>query len=224
MNTIIDKKTKIQYIVNVFETGSIKGDYGNISIYNDGPSNEKQVTYGRSQTTEYGNLVDLIKLYVARNGKYSDFFTPYIAKIGKTPLCRDMDFVTRLKQAGSDPIMVAAQDDFFDTHYWEPALKFCTKNGFIKPLSGLVIYDSFIHSGSILSFLRNKFKENVPVAGGNEDNWITSYLQARKFWLENHTTPILRKTVYRVNNMITAKDQGNWELNSPFIANGVIVS
>ena len=45
------QKTKILQIVNIFETGSKQGKYDNISIYADGKDNTKQITYGRSQTT-----------------------------------------------------------------------------------------------------------------------------------------------------------------------------
>ncbi|NBP02349.1 MAG: peptidoglycan-binding protein, partial [Proteobacteria bacterium] len=164
---IVDKKTKIQSIVNVFETGSIAGDYGCVSIYNDGPNGIKQVTYGKSQTTEFGNLKDLIKLYIEKNGQHADFFKPYVDQIGKKLLYNDQAFISELKLVGTDPIMITAQNEFFDNHYWLPALKFCNTNKFVTPLAGLVIYDSYIHSGSILSFLRNKFQERVPVTGGN---------------------------------------------------------
>ena len=49
-------------VINVFETGTVKGKYGAISIYDDGPHDIRQVTYGRSQTTEYGNLGTLIEM------------------------------------------------------------------------------------------------------------------------------------------------------------------
>ena len=61
----------------------------------------------------------------------------------------------------------------------------------------LVIYDSFIHSGSILPFLRQKFTENVPVNGGDEKKWIKQCVDTRHNWLENHSKLILRNTIYR---------------------------
>lgn len=223
MSTILDKKIKIQSIVNVFETGSIKGDYGNISIYHDGPGMVKQVTYGRSQTTEYGNLKDLLVMYIAKNGKFAADLKNYIGIIGQKPLYNDNNFIEILKEAGSDPIMISTQDEFFDKHYWQPAIKFCDVNGFVTPLAGLVVYDSYIHSGSILSFLRNRFEAKVPTAGGSEQVWITEYLNARKSWLSEHSNPILRKTVYRVNNMLTADHYQDWNLDNSFNANGTNV-
>lgn len=220
---ILDKKQKIQSIVNVFETGTKEGDYGNVSIYNDGPNGIKQVTYGKSQTTEYGNLKKLIELYIANRGEKSDILSPYVNKIGMLPLIADKVFINTLKEAGHEPIMKRTQDEFFDRHYWEPAVKWCNTNGFELPLAGLVIYDSFIHSGSILPFLRNKFAAKVPVSGGTQEEWIEQYLHARKEWLSNHSNPILRKTVYRVNDMIAAVQKKDWILDMVFSANGVSV-
>ena len=55
------QKRICEQIVNVFETGSPTGDYGNVTVMDDGPGDKPQVTYGRSQTTEYGNLKENVK-------------------------------------------------------------------------------------------------------------------------------------------------------------------
>lgn len=222
LNNIFNKKGKIQSILNVFETGSLKGDYSNISIFADGPKNMRQITYGKSQTTEWGNLNKLIKKYIDMNGQYSTFFRPYLSKIGKNSLVNDIAFINKLKSAGKDPIMVKAQDEFFDETYWAPAMKFVRDNKFTHPLSALVIYDSYIHSGGILDFLRNKFPETTPAKGGNEKKWIEQYLNARQTWLANHSRPILRSTIYRTKNMLSAVKENNWNLDKPFYANGVV--
>ena len=59
-------------VINVFETGSIRGDYSNISIYHDGPNRIRQITYGRAQTTEYSHLRELVQMYVDAAGKYAE--------------------------------------------------------------------------------------------------------------------------------------------------------
>lgn len=222
--TILDKKTKIQSIVNVFETGTIEGDYGNISIFADGPNDIRQITYGKSQTTEWGNLSQLINDYIHNNGQYAEELKPYANRIGKTSLVNESNFINILRKAGSDPIMIQTQDAFFDRVYWAPAYKFMQDNKFTLPLAGLVIYDSYIHSGSIPMFLRTRFRERTPANGGDEKNWIKEYLETRKQWLETHSRPILRKTVYRVKNMIAAMNRNNWDLDDSFNANGTIVS
>lgn len=221
-NAILAKKNKIQSILNVFETGSLKGDYTNISIFKDGPGNIRQITYGKSQTTEWGNLKKLIELYVKMNGNYSTFFRPYLSKIGVVSLVDDKAFINKLKSAGSDPIMLEAQDKFFDDIYWKPAMKFVNDNQFTLPLSALVIYDSFIHSGGILPFLRKRFSATTPANKGDEKKWIKQYLIARQEWLANHSRPILRSTTYRTKNMLAAIKENNWNLDKPFYANGIV--
>jgi chitosanase len=217
-------KNKIQKIVNVFESGKPEGDYGCISLYEDGPNGIKQITYGKSQTTEWGNLSSLVKLYIAHEGDLSENFEPYVDKIGSRSLISDKNFIDLLKQASKDPIMRKTQDEFFDVHYWGPALNWFNKNEFKLNLSMLVIYDSFIHSGSILKFLRNKFNESVPVNGGDEKKWIHEYVKARHEWLKNHSLKILTKTIYRTSNFLTAIDEGNWDLSKDFNANGTKIS
>jgi chitosanase len=223
-DSITKKKDKIQSILNVFETGKPDGDYSNVSIFSDGPKGKRQITYGKSQTTEWGNLNKLIKSYSNKNGKHSEFFKPYVGKIGKISLVNDEKLINELREAGSDPLMKEAQDDFFDEHYWNPALAFFKENGFTQPLSMLVIYDSFIHSGGILNFLRTRFPAKTPSKGGNEKEWIIQYLNIRHSWLANHSNQILRKTKYRTKDMLFAISQNDWNLDRSFTANGVIVS
>lgn len=219
-----DIKIKIQKIVNVFESGTPDGDYGCVSLYEDGPKGIKQITYGKSQTTEWGNLRDLVKMYINNHGQYSDMLLAFVDDIGCISLVSDKNFINILKQASKDPIMHKTQDAFFDKHYWEPAKAWVEKNGFKTNLAMLVIYDSFIHSGSILKFLRDKFSEKVPVNGGDEKNWIIQYCKARLNWLKNHSNPILQKTTYRVHDFLVAQELDNWDLSEVFSANGEKIS
>jgi chitosanase len=225
MNYTPTQKKKILSIVNIFETGKISGDYGNISIFHDGPNKIKQVTYGRSQTTEFGNLADLIKRYVDNKGQYASQLSPYLTKIGhlNQPLSDDNNFIQLLKQAGKDPIMQSTQDSFFDAHYFNPAVKWASDNGFTLPLSLLVIYDSYIHSGSIPKFLRDDFSEKVPVNGGDEKKWIIAYVEDRKHWLSTASNPILHNTVYRMETILDEISHNNWDLSQPVAACGILV-
>jgi chitosanase len=216
-------KNKIQKIVNVFESGSPEGDYGCISLYEDGPNGIRQITYGKSQTTEWGNLNALINLYIKNEGDIAEKFEPYKDKIGLRSFVSDKTFIALLKEAAKDPIMQKTQDQFFDIHYWEPAKTWFTKNGFKLNLSMLVIYDSFIHSGSILKFLRNRFSEVTPALGGDEKEWIKAYVQVRHDWLKGHSNKILTKTIYRTQNFLDAIKKDDWDLSQVFVANGTKV-
>jgi chitosanase len=216
-------KNKIQKIVNVFESGSPEGDYGCISLYEDGPNGIRQITYGKSQTTEWGNLNALINLYIKNEGSIAEKFEPYKEKIGFRSFVSDKAFIALLKEAAKDPIMQKTQDQFFDIHYWEPAKTWFTKNGFKLNLSMLVIYDSFIHSGSILKFLRNRFSEVTPALGGDEKEWIKAYVKTRHGWLKDHSNEILTKTIYRTQNFLDAIKKDDWDLSQVFVANGTKV-
>lgn len=219
------QKALITKVVNVFESGKPEGNYGIIAIFNDGPHDIRQITYGRSQTTEYGNLAKLVKNYAAANGVYSKKLKPYVDKVGVTPLTDDDTFKGLLKKAGNeDPVMRTVQDVFFDEVYYKPAMKWATAKDFILPLSALVIYDSFIHSGSILSVIRNTFPETVPADGGNEIEWTTAYVNARHEWLAHHPREAVRKTTYRTKCFKDEIARGNWPLTKlPINANGIKV-
>ncbi len=219
------QKRIIEHVVNAFETGTADGDYSNISIYKDGPAHIRQVTYGRSQTTEYGHLGELVAMYVAADGQFSKDLKPYVSKIGHEALVDDSDFKGLLKKAAKDAVMRSVQDAFFDKAYFDPAIKWATDYGFVEALSGLVIYDSFVHSGGILSFLRRRFPEAPPVEGGRERKWIEQYVDVRQNWLANHANPILHGTVYRTKCFKAEIARGNWDLSQlPIDANGVKVS
>jgi len=223
-------KKKIEQVVNAFETGSATGKYDILvkyPDYSDPATNTRivQVTFGRSQTTEFGHLQALIQDYVNSDGKYAEELRPYLDRIGKKPsLATDATFCSLLRNAGKeDPIMKTCQDQLFELKYYQPAHNWFTTNGFTLPLSLLVIYDSTIHSGSILSFLRKRFSTVVPVSGGDEKEWIENYVDARNNWLANHSDHLLRNTVYRTQCLKQQVAQNNWNLAQAVIANGVTI-
>lgn len=219
------QKTKILQVVNVFETGTKQGKYDMVVIFADGINNTRQITYGRSQTTEQGNLKALLQLYIVKKGKFAAQFQPFINDIGKKPLVDNSVFKNLLRQsARQDVIMQTSQDEFFDKLYYQPAQHFFEKNLFKNALSMLVIYDSYIHSGSIPAFLRERFPENIPLNGGDEKKWIKQYVDTRHNWLENHSRKILRKTIYRTQCFKNQIAASNWDLSKVIDANGTLIS
>ena len=216
-------KSKVKKIINVFETGSIEGKYDAISKYKDGPLGIRQITYGRSQTTEYGNLKRLLEIYISNNGMFADQFKPFISKVGKQPsLCGNDKFCSLLRKAArEDESMRHCQDNFFDLYYYQPAYVWFKGFGFTLPLSLLVIYDSFIHSGGILGFLRQKFSERPPEFGGDENVWIEQYVNVRHTWLKDNKRKILQSTIYRTGCFKTQIKNENWNLSQVVTANGI---
>ncbi|MEP6746933.1 MAG: chitosanase [Bacteroidota bacterium] len=223
-------KKKVMQVVNAFETGSAEGSYGALVKYKDykDPVTNTlmvQVTFGRSQTTEFGHLKALIQDYVISNGAYANTLSTYVNRIGQQPsLATDDVFCNALKEAGkNDPVMKKCQDDLFEVKFYQPAYHWFTTKGFAFPLSMLVIYDSTIHSGSIPSFLCKRFTTAFPVNGGNEKDWITNYVNARNNWLATNSNPLLQKTVYRTGCLLTQAKNDNWDLVQPITANGVSI-
>jgi len=221
-------KRKIEQVINAFETSSAEGNYFTLVKLKDFSDPEthtriQQVTFGRSQTTEFGHLKTLVQDYIDCNGIHADSLKPFLLKIGKKPSLATNDiFCNALKNAGkNDPIMKTCQDQLFDAKYYQPAQAWFTANGFKFPLSLLVIYDSKIHSGSILPFLRKKFTTEIPASGGNEKEWITNYVNARHNWLANHSDALLQKTVYRTICFKEQIQQENWDLSQSIKAHGV---
>jgi len=226
MNLSPTQRRVIERIVNAFETGSAEGDYGAISVYSDGPHGIRQITYGRSQTTEYGKLRLLVQRYVDAGGIYSSDLALYAGDVGSIPLTDDLAFRSLLRRAGrEDPVMREVQDAFFEEEYFLPALAWADQHGFESALSALVIYDSFIHSGSILWLIRASFPESPPSHGGKERKWTREYVEARHKWLAAHPRAIVRKTIYRTRCFKRKIERGNWNLAlMPIRANGVAVT
>ena len=219
-------KHLIEKVVNVFETGTPEGKYDGLVVMADGKNASRQITYGRSQTTEQGNLKKLLQHYAKNGGVFSNEFAPFLPKIKTTPLADDGPFKTLLvKAAREDPIMVRTQDEFFDAHYYSPALGFFQQNEFTLPLSLLVIYDSYIHSGRVPAYLRKRFGETTPIQGGTETTWTSTYVDIRHQWLKYHRNALLQKTIYRTQCFKDQIAAGNWMLEKlPITANGVPVS
>ena len=226
MNLSVSQKRIIERVVNVFETGTTDGDYGAISIYSDGPHDIRQITYGRSQTTEYGNLRKLVTRYSKAGGVYSEPLAAYADLVGSTPLTDNSVFKQLLRKSGrDDPVMQQTQDKFFDDQYFNPAKLWCESEGFATALAMLVAYDSFIHSGRMLWVIRSMFPDLTPAKGGDERLWVTAYVRARNKWLTNHHREAVRASAYRTRDLLREVSRSNWDLSQlPIKANGVNVN
>jgi chitosanase len=236
MNLTTQQKNKVLAVVNCFETGSVAGDYANVTVLKDGtnPVNGSeilQVTYGVRQTTEQSNLRALLELYVSRAGQYAEEIKIFLTSIntvdgnkkGGTMWANNVFIQGVLKLAGADPVMIQCQDEFFDAVYFAPAKKWAIENGFFLPLSMLVIYDSFIQSGKIHDDIRKMFLEVPPAKGGNEKTWISQYVMCRHKWLLTRSNIVVRKTVYRTRCLADAISTNNWDLKKAMMANKVFV-
>ena len=139
------QKAAAQATVNIFETGSIRGNYSDVTLMS---GDTGQLTYGRSQTTlASGNLFLLIQDYAGNSaGAYCTSFQPYLGKLQAcdASLNGDMQFRGLLKDAGEDPVMQECQDAFFDRVYWDPAMRSADAVGVKTALGAAVVYDSTV--------------------------------------------------------------------------------
>jgi chitosanase len=218
------QKSTAQAIVNIFETGSIRGNYADVTLL---PGDSGQLTYGRSQTTlASGNLFLLIQDYSARtDGSLSAKFKPYLPQLQAcdTALNNDMTFRGLLKDAGSDPVMQEVQDAFFDRIYWDPAMRSADALGAQSALGAAIVYDSTVHGSwaHVRDLTRAQFGELKQVG---EIQWMSDYVETRRNWLATYPNPLLHKTVYRMDAFRLIINSGNWKLALPVVVRGLTIT
>jgi chitosanase len=215
----------IRRVLSVAETDAPEWDPGQTYVYADGNNGRKQATVSIGFTADGGNLRKMLETYVDNRGTFGEQFAPWIAILKMGDPCTEMDFRHLVREAAQDPTFSSTQRQCFEDLYLGPAFQWGKDNGFALPLSYLVIADSFLHSGSVLSSLRNKFEEKVPKDGGDEKAWTIAYTKVRRFWLANHSRDILHATVYRCDCYLREIERENWDLNEePIVMNGRRVS
>jgi chitosanase len=223
MLTATQKQTA-QAIVNIFETGVVLGDYGNVTLI---PGDTGHLTFGRSQTTlGSGNLFDLLKRYCSNPGaRFGSRLAPWLARFEAIDLSLDADtrLHNTLRATADDKVMRDTQDQFFDEVYWQPAEKAATALGISSPLGVAVVYDSTVHGSWKAMRDRTTQQSGTPAALG-ERAWITAYVATRHEWLATNPRADLRKTVYRMDAMQRLLDQGFWGLNLPLVVRSAEVS
>jgi len=222
MLTDLQKRTA-QAIVNIFETGQARGDYGKVTLI---PGDPGHLTYGRSQTTlASGNLHLLIKDYCeSARPAFASQLRRYLAKLAArdTGLDRDRTFRDLLEQAGPDPVMWGVQDRFFDRVYWSPSVLGAEACGVGTALSTAVVYDSHIHGAWRLVRTRTEARHGS-VGSLGERVWVERYVAERREWLATHPKPVLHPTVYRMDAFRVMIQAGAWELPLPLRVRGVTI-
>lgn len=223
MLTTTQKKTA-QAIVNIFETGSVLGDYGNVTLI-DGDTGH--LTFGRSQTTlGSGNLHDLMLRYCSNPGaRFRARLQPFLPQFAARDIALDADMRLHnvLRATADDPVMRETQDVFFDEVYWQPAVNAATQTGITTPLGVAVVYDSTVH-GSWKTMRDRTTSQAGKLADIGESAWVSAYVQTRRQWLATHPRADLRATVYRMDAMKRLIDQGFWGLELPLVVRNLEIS
>jgi chitosanase len=204
----------IRRVLSVAETDKPVWDPGAFYIYSDGNGGRRQGTLSIGFTADGGNLRRVLEMYDEAGGKFAAEFEPWIRALKAGNPGTASAFVAVIKKAANkDPLFAKVQEEAFNELYLKPAFDWAGDHGFKLPLSELVIADSYLHSGSMLSTLMNRFPEKKPNAGGDEKKWIRAYLDARFDWLKNHSNKILNGTVYRAECYMREAAKGNWNLD-----------
>jgi len=216
MLTTIQKRTA-EAIVNVFETGEVLGDYGQVTLIT---GDTGHLTYGRSQTTlGSGNLSDLLQRYCANPGaRFGPRLAPSLPRFAGRDLTLDTDQRVHnlLRASADDPVMRDTQDTFFDQVYWSPAERAADRFGISSPLGVVVVYDSHVH-GSWRAMRDRTTSRAGDIANLGERAWVSAYVATRREWLANHSRADLRATVYRMVALGRLIDQGYWGLDLPLV-------
>lgn len=224
----------INCILSIFETGRLPSaaSYSTCTILPDGAG----ISYGAHQSTDRSNSLDaIVKRYIELGGTHAEALKPYLPYFAanksaseppKGPWSAETTAVIALlKAAGADPVMQRAQEEVFDSLYFQPAVNIANQVGLTKALSLAVVYDTCIHSGpGGVTLIRNMFPAKSPANGGDERVWVQSYLNARRNWLATHKMTILHGTVYRMDALLALVQAGNWDLTPPFKIRTVTVA
>jgi chitosanase len=210
-------------IVNIFETGSVRGDYSAVTRL---PGDTGRLTFGRAQTTlGSGNLQLLVERYCAvvgaRFAARLRAWQPALAARSVT-VDHDIKLHNLLRASADDPVMRDVQDAFFDEHFWLPALRAATRLGLRSPLAVAVVYDSWVHGS--WAPLRDRANAAGALPNVGEHEWVQRYVRMRREWLATHPNPLLRTTVYRMDAFQRLIDQDAWGLPLPLVVRGREVS
>lgn len=223
MLTTTQKKTA-QAIVNIFETGSVLGDYGNVTLI---AGDTGHLTFGRSQTTlGSGNLHELLRRYCGNAGaRFASALAPYLPRFAARDLGLDTDrhLHNLLRASADDPVMRETQDQFFDQVYWQAAERAAGAIGAQTPLGVAVVYDSTVH-GSWKALRDRTAQRHGALGASGEQAWIGAYVDTRRAWLATHPRKDLRATTYRMDAFRRLIDQDYWGLTLPLVVRDLEIS
>lgn len=223
MLTPLQKRTA-QAIVNIFETGSVLGDYGNVTIIR---GDSGHLTFGRSQTTlATGNLYKLINRYCQNPGaRFAEHLSIFLDRLKNrdSTLDHERHLHNILRATADDPVMRETQDQFFDEVYWERAAQSATETHVTTPLGVAVVYDSAVH-GSWSRICDQVVRDKGSLDAIGERAWITAYVEAREAWLANHANDVLHATIYRTQAFGRLIELGHWGLELPLVVRGLEIS
>jgi chitosanase len=149
MKYSVNEKIKAAAIVNIFETGSVSGEFGAVGILDDGAG----ISYGIGQFTHRsGALRAVVEKYLVKGGPIArPVFEKYLPALSSrrkkdlAALATSDEFISALKKAARTVEMHNAQAEVAFESYMRPAILECERLGFSTPLALAVLYDSLVH-------------------------------------------------------------------------------
>ncbi len=217
------QKQAAQAIVNIFETGRVLGEYGQVTLL---AGDTGHLTYGRAQTTlASGNLGLLIQAYCdAAGAQFANGLRPFLPALHSQDTNLDTNAQLRdlLRLAGEDPVMRTEQDAFFDRVYWGPAIRSADYIKAETALGTAIVYDSRIH-GSWHRIRDRTIADFDTLEALGEADWFNRYVETRMDWLSNHSNSLLHKTVYRMESFAGLMGSDEWALDLPFTVRGIVI-
>lgn len=203
-----------QAIIQIFETGRLSAkSYGAVS---NAVGDAGGLSYGTHQVSLMsGNLYLLLRSYVDRGGVQAKRISPFLDRIADKDRAVGASAVLQsaLRDAGSDPIMKAVQDEYFDANFWRPSARDAQARKFVTPLAYALSFDGHIQGGwgRIAPRVPNTLKEK---------DWCRTYVAERRRWLANGHG-LVPKTVYRMDEFSKLIAANNWDLKLPIVIRGV---
>jgi len=207
-------------VVNVFETGKVRGDYAAVSVIQ---GDTGHLSYGRSQVSlGSGHLHKLLALYCQQGGaKVASDLRPLLPRFKEIDLSLDTDQQVKdlLARAGKeDPVMRTTQDQYFNQNFLEPACSAAETFGITSALGQTVVYDSHVQGGWHALSTRIG-----PRGARDEQSWVRQYVAMRRDWLLSRKPPV-PATVYRMDSLEGLIKGGNFDLHLPFRVHGVLIT
>jgi len=211
-------------ILNLFETSSILGKYGSVTVL---AGDTGQLSFGRSQASlGSGSLASLIERYTSNPAaRFGTRLSPFLPQLRARDITLNGHELLKniLRASADDPVMRDVQDAFFDENYWRPALRACISSGISLPLGVAVVYDAHIQGSWRL--IRDRVNSDIgPPAKVTEKVWLRRYAQIRTEWLTTHKNTLLRKTVNRMETLGRLMELDNWGLSLPLVIQGQEIS
>jgi chitosanase len=206
-----------QAIINIFETGTVLGRYGQVTLIE---HDAGHLTFGRSQSSlGSGNLGRMIAAYCGHQGaRFGARLATYLPRMNDRDFSLDNDFKLHnlLRASADDPVMRDTQDRFFDRGFWQPAQGEAAALGIRTPLGVTTVYDSLVH-GSWGPLRDLTIQHNGSVAKLGEQAWISAYIANRRSWMAGHARPDIRATVYRMDTLAALAQHDQWSLQLPLL-------